>query len=219
MLSLDFINNEYEDTKTHAQKVCESIAVDILTGVIPDGMQIVEQKLCEKYNMSRTPVREIMRDLQGIGLVKLIPNRGAFVCSLSQRDVNDIFYMKSLLYPQCVKWAIERITEEEFAVLEEAFAFISFYAATDDLEKFLRVVRGFNAIIYNASHDGELERTLLRYDFITRNVNMEVRFSPNYMEEALEELSAIFEAFKLRNPDMGEEAAQIAAYKSMARRK
>ncbi len=219
MLSLDFINNEYEDTKTHAQKVCESIAVDILTGVIPDGMQIVEQKLCEKYNMSRTPVREIMRDLQGIGLVKLIPNRGAFVCSLSQRDVNDIFYMKSLLYPQCVKWAIERITEEEFAVLEEAFAFISFYAATDDLEKFLRVVRGFNAIIYNASHDGELERTLLRYDFITRNVNMEVRFSPNYMEESLEEFSAIFESFKLRDPDMGEEAAQIAAYKSMARRK
>ena len=37
MLSLDFINNEYEDTKTPAQKVCESIAIDILTGILPDG--------------------------------------------------------------------------------------------------------------------------------------------------------------------------------------
>ena len=219
MLSLDFINNEYEDTKSPAQKVCESIAIDILTGVIPDGKQIVEKNLCEKYHMSRTPIREIIKDLQSIGLVKLIPNRGAFVCSLSHRDVSDIFYMKSLLYPQCVKWAIERITEEEFAVLEEAFTFVEFYAVTRDLEKALRVINGFNAIIYNSSHNAELERTLLRYDFITRNANMEIRFPPNFMEEVLTEYRAIFEAFKLRNPDMGEEAAQIAAYKSMARRK
>ena len=57
MLSLDFISNEYEDRKTPAQKVCETIAIDILTGVLPDGKQIVEQKICEKYHMSRTPVR------------------------------------------------------------------------------------------------------------------------------------------------------------------
>ena len=68
MLSLDFINNEYEDTKTPAQKVCESIAIDILTGILPDGKQIVEQKLCEKYKMSRTPIREIIKDLQMLGL-------------------------------------------------------------------------------------------------------------------------------------------------------
>ncbi len=219
MLNLDFISNEYQDTKSPGQKVFESIAVDILTGVLPDGKQIVEQKFCEKYNMSRTPLREIIRDLQGIGLVRLIPNRGAFVCSLSPRDINDIFYMKSLLYPQCVRWAIERITDEEFAVLEEAFTFMEFYAATDDLEKGLRVIRGFNSIIYNASHDGELERTLLRYDFITRNANLEVRYPANFMDEVLEESRAIFEAFKLHSPDMGEEAAQISAYKSMARRK
>lgn len=219
MLNLDFINNEYRDSKSPAQKVFESIAVDILTGVLPDGKQIVEQKLCEKFDMSRTPIREILKDLQGIGLVKLIPNRGAFVTGLSQRDVNDIFYMKSLLFPQCVKWAIERITEEEFATLEESFNFMEFYAATDDLEKGLRVLRGFNSIIYNASHDSELERTLLRYDFITRNANLEVRYPANFMDEVLEESRAIFEAFKLRSPDMGEEAAQIFAYKSMARRK
>ena len=63
-----------------------------------------------------------------LGLIDLIPNRGAFVSGISQRDVNDFFYMKSLLYPQCVKWAVERITEEEFAMLEEAFTFMQFYA-------------------------------------------------------------------------------------------
>lgn len=108
MLSLDFINNEYEDTKTPAQKVCESIAIDILTGILPDGKQIVEQKLCEKYKMSRTPIREIIKDLQMLGLIDLIPNRGAFVSGISQRDVNDFSIEKSS-HPQCVKWAVERI--------------------------------------------------------------------------------------------------------------
>lgn len=219
MLSLDFINNEYEDTKTPAQKVCESIAIDILTGIIPDGKQIVEQKLCEKYHMSRTPIREIIKDLQSLGLINLIPNRGAFVCGVTQRDVNDYFYMKSLLYPQCVKWAIERITDEEFAMLEEAFTFMQFYAATEDLEKIQRVIHGFNAIIYNASHNKELETTLLRYDFLIKYANMGVRYPLNFMPTVLEEHAAIFDAFKSRNPDAGAEAAQVHAYKSMMRRK
>ena len=73
--------------------------------------------------------------------------------------------MKSLLYPQCVKWAIERITTEEMAMLEETFDFMEFYTATEDFEKMKKINHGFEAIIYNVSHNGELEKTLLRYDF------------------------------------------------------
>lgn len=219
MLSLDFINNEYEDTKTPSQKACESIAIDILTGILPDGKQIVEQKVCEKFNLSRTPVREILKELQNLGLVELIPNRGAFVTGITQRDVNDFYYMKSLLYPQCVQWAIERITDEEFAMLEDAFTFMQFYAATEDLEKIQRVIHGFNAIIYNASHNKELERSLLRYDFLIKYANMGVRYPLDFMPTVLEEHRAIFESFRLKNPELGSEAAQIHAYKSMMRRK
>lgn len=219
MLSLDFINNEYEDKKTPSQKACESIAIDILTGILPDGKQIVEQKVCEKYNLSRTPVREILKELESLGLAELIPNRGAFVTGITQRDVNDLYFMKSLLYPQCVKWAIERITDSEFAMLEDAFTFMQFYAATEDLEKIQRVIHGFNAIIYNASHNKELERSLLRYDFLIKYANLGVRYPLDFMPTVLEEQGAIFEAFRLKNPELGEEAAQIHAYKSMMRRK
>lgn len=63
--------------------------------------------------------------------------------------------MKALLYPQCVRWAIERITPEEFSMLEETFAFMEFYTATDDMEKMQKINRGFEAIIYNACHNRE----------------------------------------------------------------
>ncbi len=219
MLSLDFINNEYEDTKTPAQRVCETIAIDILTGIIPDGKQLVEQQLCDRHHISRTPAREVLKDLQALGLIEIIPNRGAFVTAIGHRDVDDLYYMKSLLYPQCIRWAIERITDEEFAMLEDAFSFMRFYAPTEDIEKIQRIIHGFNAIIYNASHNKELETTLLRYDFLIKYANRGVRYPLDFMPSVLDEHRAIFEAFQQRNPEMGEEAAQIHAYKSMMRRK
>ena len=219
MLSLDFLKNEYQDKKTTVQTVAEEIAIKILTGTLPDSRQIVEQRLCEKYHISRTLAREVLHELKAMGVVEIIPNRGAFTISVTQRDVNDYFMMKSLLYPQCVRWAIERIMPEELETLEEAFSFMEFYASTKDMEKIRRVIQGFNAIIYNASHNKELERTLLRYDFLIRYANQGVRFSPDDVDVILEELQEIFEAFKARDPELGYDAAQVHAYKSILRRK
>ena len=219
MLSLDFLKNEYQDKKTTVQTVAEEIAIKILTGVLPNNRQIVEQRLCEKYNISRTLAREVLHELKAMGVVEIIPNRGAFTISVTQRDVNDYFMMKSLLYPQCVRWAIERIMPEELETLEEAFSFMEFYASTKDMEKIRRVIQGFNAIIYNASHNRELEKTLLRYDFLIRYANQGARFMADDVDVILEELQEIFEAFKARDPELGYDAAQVHAYKSILRRK
>ena len=219
MISLDFLNNDYEDNRPEAQKIAESIAIDILTGKLKPGQRIAEHTLCDKYAMSRTPIREILNQIASIGLIKLIPNRGAFVIGITERDVDDFFYIRSLLYPQCVKWAVERITDEEYSALEETFSFMVFYTATEDLEKMQKINRGFESIIYNASHNTDLERTLLRYDFIIRYANKDIRYPLNYLPTVLEEHRSIFNAFKERNPEAGAEAAQIHAYRSMLRRK
>ncbi len=219
MLDLDFLNNNYQDNRPASEIVAESIAIDILTGVLRPGQRIIEHTLCDKYAMSRTPIRGILNQLSSFGLIHLIPNRGAFVTGVTERDIDDFFYMKSLLYPQCVKWAIERITTEEMAMLEETFDFMEFYTATEDFEKMKKINHGFEAIIYNASHNGELEKTLLRYDFFIRYANINIKYPLNYLPAVLEEHRAIFMAFKDKKPDAGYEAAQIHAYKSMLRRK
>ena len=219
MIDLDFLNNDYQDSRPLTQKVSESIAIDILTGVLRPGQRISERVMCDKYALSRTPIREILNQLSSTGLIELIPNRGAFVVGITELDIDDYFYMKSLLYPQCVKWAIERITGEEMAALEETFSFMEFYTATEDLEKMKKINHGFEAIIYNASHNTELERTLLRYDFLIRYANKDISYPLNYLPTVLEEHRAIFQAFLDKNPDAGAEAAQIHAFKSMLRRK
>ena len=82
-----------------------------------------------------------------------------------------------------------------------------------------KINHGFEAIIYNASHNPELERTLLRYDFLILYANKDIGYPLNYLPTVLEEHRAIFRAFQEKNTDAGAEAAQIHAYKSMMRRK
>ncbi len=219
MLRLDFLSNDYQDTRSSVEKTTDAIAIEILTGILRPGRHLAEQQLCTRYGLSRTPIREVLKNLESLGLIELIPNRGAIVRGLPASALDDLFYMKALLYPQCVRWAIERITPEEFSMLEETFAFMEFYTATDDMEKMQKINRGFEAIIYNACHNREMESLLLRYDFFIRYANADVKYPINYLSTVLEEHRAIFEAFRTRNPEAGQDAAQAHIFRSMLRRK
>lgn len=219
MLTLDFLSNDYKEKKTQAQIVEENIEIDIITGKIPSGKRINERELCETYNMSRTPIREILRRIEGNGLIKSIPNRGVFAVGLNSQSIDDLYYLKTILEVQCVRWAIERIEDYQMELLEETFDFMQFYTISNDLEKILRINEGFDSIIYNAAHNKELESRLLRYNFLIKYANADVKYPLNYLPTALEEHRAIFNAFIAKDPDAGAEAAEIHLYKSMLRRK
>ena len=178
-----------------------------------------ERELCETYNMSRTPIREILRRIEGNGLIKSIPNRGVFAVGLNSQSIDDLYYLKTILEVQCVRWAIERIEDYQMELLEETFDFMQFYTISNDLEKILRINEGFDSIIYNAAHNKELESRLLRYNFLIKYANADVKYPLNYLPTVLEEHRAIFNAFIAKDPDAGAAAAEIHLYKSMLRRK
>jgi DNA-binding FadR family transcriptional regulator len=60
---------------------------------------------------------------------------------------------------------------------------------------------------------------MLKYDFFLRYANADVRLPANYLSVVLEEHRAIYEAFQIRNPDLGADAAQAHAFRTMLRKK
>ena len=72
-------------------KVFEKIRNDILRGRYKKGDELVECTIGKELGVSRTPVREAIRQLELEGLVQLIPNKGAFVTGISARDVMDMY--------------------------------------------------------------------------------------------------------------------------------
>ena len=91
--------------------VCEVLRDAIRGGVLKPGEWLKENDLADELLVSRTPVREAIRKLEQEGYVVTVPRRGAYVASVSIRDINEIFEIRAALEVLACELAAERITE------------------------------------------------------------------------------------------------------------
>jgi len=172
------------------------IKEDILSGRLKSNQKLTEQTICDKYKVSRTPVREALLQLEMEGLIENVPNRGAFVLGLSSQDVEDIYTLRKLYEVQAVKWAISRITEDEMDELEETFEFMEFYTMKNDLSKMLNINIAFHQMIYRASHNRMLRHLLSSYQVYLKHHKKTSVDPVLYLNEVLDEHRQIFQAFR-----------------------
>ena len=194
------------------------IQKDILSGDIPAGSKLTEQTLCKKYNVSRTPLREAFKQLEVDGLIKTIPNRGAFVIGLSNRDISDLFDMRYLFEIQAVEWAIKRMTDEEIDELRETVEFMEFYTLKDDTDKVMQFNSQFHNLIYQGTKDLILQKTLATYQTYLKHSAPSKSYSDDYLKTILEEHKAVFAAFESRNVAAGRKAMEHHMNQSKMRR-
>jgi len=193
------------------------LRTDILQGKLKPGEKLTEQRVCQEYVVSRTPVREAFQKLENDGLIETIPNRGAFVVGVSDRDISDMYELRRAYEELAVRWAIERITDEEFEQLKEAYEFMEFYTMKKDIPKMLNINMQFHQLIYNAAHNRMLLHTLTNFQVYTKQRRGEKTYADNYLEEVLAEHQEIFQAFVDRDPEAG--AAAVGRHLENAKKR
>jgi DNA-binding GntR family transcriptional regulator len=196
-------------TSSLSEDLAARIRDDILSGKLPDGSKLTEQTVCDKYKVSRTPVREALSKLEVEGLIENIPNRGAFIRGLSQQDISDIMTMRKIYEIQAVRWAVERITDDELDELEENFEFMEFYTMKNDIDKMLNINRSFHQMIYRASHNRMLAQLLYSYQNYIRHDASSLSRTEDYLQTVLSEHRQIFLAIRSRDQE-----AAVAAMES-----
>ena len=107
---------EYQDHSL-GSRVFQKIRDNILNGTYKENDELRETAIGKELGVSRTPVREALRQLELEGLVTIIPNRGAYVSGISHKDIWDIYKIRSMLEGLCARWAAEHITEDQIFVL------------------------------------------------------------------------------------------------------
>ena len=176
---------------------------DILTGKLPSGQKLTEIVLCNKYGISRTPVREALQKLEMEGLVESIPNRGFFVLGLTHQDYIDMFTLRKTYEVQAISWAIERMSDKEFENIEEIFEFMEFYTIKKDMAKMSTINMKFHQAIYNAAHNRILKNLLFSYQEMLKHAEKpKDHGSAEYLQTILNEHRQIFEAIKARDDAM-----------------
>ena len=128
-----------EDNYSLGSRVFHMIRENILSGKYERDEELKEKSIGEELGVSRTPVREALRQLELEGLVTIIPNKGAYVVGISQKDIKDIYEIRSRLEGLCAKWAAENITKEQLDELEENIFLSDFHAAKGNAEQMVEL--------------------------------------------------------------------------------
>ena len=191
---------------------------DILSGALPDKSKLTEQAVCKRYNVSRTPVREALRQLEADGLIENIPNRGAYVTGLSKRDISDLFDLRALFEVQAVEWAIKRMGSEDIDSLAEVMEFMEFYTLKEDASKVLSFNSRFHSLIYEGTGNRKLQRSLEVYQTYLKYSAPHRSYTESDLKTILEEHRAIYEAFESRNAAAGRKAMEYHMEQSKLRR-
>ena len=121
-------------------QVFQTIRDDILKGKYEENDELREATLGKELGVSRTPVREALRQLELEGLVNIIPNKGAYVTGISDKDVHDIYMIRSMLEGLCVRWATEHITQEQLEELDEIILLSEYHITQEQLEELDEII-------------------------------------------------------------------------------
>ena len=144
---------EYQDNSL-GSRVFQRLREDILSGKYKEHDELRENTLGKELGVSRTPVREALRQLELEGLVTIIPNKGAYVTGISSKDIRDIYILRSMLEGLCARWATEHITEEQLDELEEVILLSEFHmkkVSGNNADQVTDLDGKFHKILYEAS--------------------------------------------------------------------
>jgi DNA-binding GntR family transcriptional regulator len=108
------------DQQGLVDELAQQLQVRILTGALPVGSRLRQEALAEEFGVSRTPVREALRQLQATGMVEVQPNRGAVVRGASARDIRENLEVRAELEAYAAELAAERVRDEHLVQMREA---------------------------------------------------------------------------------------------------
>lgn len=180
---------------------------NILNGVYKEGMMLQEIKISDEFGVSRTPVREALKQLELEGLILMIPNKGAKVLNISTNDIKDIYEIRSLIEGMAARLAAEKITDVELQKMEETLDLEEFYIMKNNVEGTTGEDSSFHQILYASCHSRYLEHILKDFHRYCQIARCQSLSSKGRSSKSLEEHRAIFDALKEHDREKAESCA------------
>ena len=146
--------------QTLESTVFDRMETEILDGTLPAGTALSEIRICERYGVSRTPVREAVLLLEREGLVSSSGMRGITVLGINDGDIDDIYQIRMRTEGLASRYMAERADCAGRRELAEAVALQEFYTDRGDAKKLRELDTEFHEIVYRSSGSRVIEATL-----------------------------------------------------------
>jgi len=172
----------------------------IVEGNLEDGARVPERLLCNRFGISRTPLREALKVLAAEGLIELLPNRGARVRALSADDLRELFDVMGGLEALAGRLACERVSDGDVAEIERVHHEMYRFYLRREMHDYFRCNQEIHRMIVEAAGNAVLSATYASFAGRIRRV----RYSANLATdrdrwgEAMREHEAILDALRRR---------------------
>ena len=192
-----------EPARTHASlhdELLANLRDYIVEGNLADGARVPERLLCERFGISRTPLREALKVLAAEGLIDLLPNRGARVRALDAEDLRELFDVMGGLEALAGRLACERISDTETAAIENVHHEMYRHYLRRDMHGYFQCNQAIHRMIVEAAGNTALSATYASFAGRIRRV----RYSANLATdrdrwgEAMREHETILDALRRR---------------------
>ena len=191
-----------------------------MNGRYQENDELREAAIGEELGVSRTPVREAFRQLELEGLIRIVPNKGAYVTGISSSDVADIYEIRSLLEGLCARWATKRISKETIEEMEENILLSEFHLSKGHYDQLTELDNKFHMLLYEACESKMLIHLLKDFHQYVQKERQQTLSDTERSKASIAEHKSIMEAMRDGNAKLAEELADkhiCNAYRNMVK--
>ncbi|WP_417821599.1 GntR family transcriptional regulator [Terasakiella sp.] len=182
-----------------SNELMKQIEHEILTGKLQPGTRLDEKSLTERFNVSRTPVREALHQLSSIGLIEILPRRGATVRKIGLRELIEMFEVMAELEGFCGSLAAQRMTNDEIKTLRERHLDTQKLVEAGEYDAYYDANVLFHECIYQGAHNNFLaQQTLNLRNRVAPYRRIQLRH-PNRLQTSFAEHEEILNTIEKRD--------------------
>ena len=187
-----------------AEQVCERIRSAILSGELKPGSKLTEQDLAAELEVSRTPIREAIRQLEVERLVSRTPFVGVTVTRLSPEEVIELLDIREVLEGLVARLATRNMDSVHLQRLRKSLQQLAASAKKGDVASYLDHALAFRRGLVECCHSATLSEHVLAIENRLRLTGSRTALLPGRMEAAIQEHEKLLDAIARRDADDAE---------------
>jgi DNA-binding GntR family transcriptional regulator len=141
----------------HSATVAEQLEAEIVAGLLTPGTKLDEKSLTQRFNVSRTPIREALQIICSRSLAERQPFRGVVVTDVSVERIKSMFEAMAEMEAICGGFAAERMTEAELASLEGHHNQMELLVSQDSFDQYEECNTAFHSVIFDGAHNDDIK--------------------------------------------------------------
>jgi DNA-binding GntR family transcriptional regulator len=192
-----------KDSARTKSKAYENLRYRIITQDLPPGELLKEKELMKHYRIGRTPLREILIELQRQGLIRRVPRSGTWVAPLDMAFVQQIAEVRLALEKLAGELAAQRISDDELSLLERILekAEADQSLPDTDLQRLMEYESRFHHHVYAATRNRKLAELLLEFQSISARLWHNLFFTREHLQKMFADQREILDALKRRDAE------------------